>query len=141
MSLNLSPSRKGFANEKGTHFFCDPVPPGSGAEDARGLLSHGLLPVGYLDGVNVEFLSDLLDRFDALERLKRYAGFELGIVSFSFAFHFVCVRFGFNAAPSHHNHSLTTGLIFQSRLTVSGSARKRHGFSPWPFLLMQGELR
>jgi hypothetical protein len=37
-------------------------------------------------------------------------------VSSSFAFHFVCVRFGFNAAPAHHNHSLTTGLIFRGRL-------------------------
>jgi hypothetical protein len=35
--------------------------------------------------VNVEFLGDLLNRFDALERLKRYAGFEFGIVSSSFA--------------------------------------------------------
>jgi len=28
----------------------------------------------------------------------------------------VCVRFGFNAAPAHLNHSLTTGLIFRGRL-------------------------
>jgi hypothetical protein len=39
-------------------------------------------------------------------------------VSSSFAFHFVCVRFGFNAAPAHHNHSLATGLIFWVRLKV-----------------------
>jgi hypothetical protein len=37
-------------------------------------------------------------------------------VSSSLAFHYVCVRFGFNAAPPHHNHSLTTGLIFPGRL-------------------------
>ena len=66
--------------------------------------------------MNVEFLGDLLDGFDALERLKRYAGFEFGVVSSSFAFHFLCVRFGLNAAPTHHNHSLTAGLIFWVRL-------------------------
>jgi adenine-specific DNA-methyltransferase len=31
----------------------------------------------------------------------------------------VCVRFGFNAAPTHHNHSLATGLIFWGRLSGS----------------------
>jgi hypothetical protein len=40
-------------------------------------------------------------------------------VSSSFAFHFVCVRFGFNAVPTHHNHSLATGLIFWVRLRTS----------------------
>jgi len=29
----------------------------------------------------------------------------------------LCVQFGFNAAPTHHNHSLTAGLIFWVRLT------------------------
>jgi hypothetical protein len=71
--------------------------------------------------VDVEFLGDLLDRFDALERLKRHAGFEFGIVSSSFAFHFVSVRFGFNAAPAHHNHSLATGLIFWVRLKIDSN--------------------
>jgi hypothetical protein len=85
----------------------------SAAKDARGSLSHGLLPVGNLDEVNVEILCDLLDRFDALECLKRNAGFELGVVSSSFTFHFVCVRFGFNIAPTYHNHRVTTSLICQ----------------------------
>jgi len=31
----------------------------------------------------------------------------------------VCVRFGFNAVPTHHNHSLATGLIFWVRLNAS----------------------
>jgi hypothetical protein len=30
----------------------------------------------------------------------------------------VCVRFSFNAAPTHHNHSLTAGLIFWVRLNI-----------------------
>jgi hypothetical protein len=34
---------------------------GSAAEDARGSLSHCLLPVGNLNRVDVEFLGDLLD--------------------------------------------------------------------------------
>jgi hypothetical protein len=40
-------------------------------------------------------------------------------VSSSFAFHFVCVRFGLQADPTHHNHSLATGLIFRVRLRVA----------------------
>jgi len=67
--------------------------------------------------MDVEFLRDLLDGFDALERLKRHAGLKFGVVSSSFAFHFVCVRFGLNAAPPHHNHSLATGPIFRGRLS------------------------
>jgi len=35
----------------------------------------------------------------------------------------VCVRFGFNAVPTHHNHSLATGLIFRSRLKAWYSAK------------------
>ena len=64
---------------------------------------------------------DLLDGFDALERLKRHAGLEFGVVSSAFAFHFVCVRFGLNAVPTHHNHSIATGPIFWGRLTPPDS--------------------
>jgi hypothetical protein len=67
----------------------------SAAKDARGALSHGLLPVGNLDVVEAEILCDLLDRFDALECLKRNAGFEFEVIISSFTLHLVCVRFGF----------------------------------------------
>src|ERR1035437_4415988 len=86
-----------------------------------------LLPLRDLHRVDVEFLGDLLDGFDALERLKRHAGLEFGVVSSAFAFHFVCVRFGLNAAPTHHNHSLASGLIFWGRLNTSKYIRTRSG--------------
>jgi hypothetical protein len=38
-------------------------------------------------------------------------------VSSAFAFHFVCVRFGLQSAPTHHNHSLASGPIFGVRLS------------------------
>ena len=91
---------------------------GTGTKDACGSLGHLPFPLGNLHRVDFEFLGDLLDGFDALERLKGHAGLEFGVVSSSFAFHFVCVRFGFNAAPTHHNHSLATGLIFWGRLSA-----------------------
>jgi hypothetical protein len=90
---------------------------GTGAEDGRGSFGHRLLPLGNLHRVDLEFLGDLLDGFDALERLKRHAGLEFGVVSSAFAFHFVCVRFGLQSAPTHHNHSLASGPIFGVRLT------------------------
>jgi len=37
----------------------------------------------------------------------------------------VCVRFGFNAAPAHHNHSLATGLIFWVRLKLVWAGWKK----------------
>jgi len=91
-------------------------PAGSRAEDACRSLSHRFLPLGDLHRVNIEIFGDLLDGFDSLERFERYAGLEFGVVSSAFAFHFVCVRFGLHAAPTHHNHSLATGLIFWVRL-------------------------
>ena len=41
------------------------------------------------------------------------------VVSSAFAFHFVCVRFGLQSAPTHHNHSLAPGPIFGDRLTTA----------------------
>lgn len=43
----------------------------------------------------VVFLGYLLDRLNALERLKRHSGLEFGFVSFPFCFHFVQLWFGF----------------------------------------------
>jgi hypothetical protein len=40
-----------------------------------------------------------------------------GVVSSAFAFHVVCVWYGLKSAPTHHNHSLTTGPIFGVQLT------------------------
>ena len=88
-------------------------------KDARDSLAHGLFPVGDLSRVDVVLLGDLLNCFDALERLQAHAGFELGIVSFSFCFHSVLVRFGLQPAPNRHNHSLTPGPIFGVRLRIS----------------------
>jgi hypothetical protein len=63
--------------------------------------------------VDVVFLGDFLDGFDALDRLKRHAGLEFGVVSSAFAFHFFCVFwFGLQSALTHHNHSLASGPIF-----------------------------
>lgn len=75
------------------------------------------LPLGDLHRVDVEILGDLLDGFDALERFERHAGLEFGVVSFAFGFHSVCVRFGLQADPPHHNPSLAPGPIFWGRLT------------------------
>jgi hypothetical protein len=52
-------------------------------------------------------------------------------VSSSFAFHFVCVRFGFNAAPTHHNHSLATGLIFWGRLIGLAAQEPNASYGSW----------
>ncbi len=78
---------------------------------------------GLSGGVDVEFLGDLLDGPDPLERLKCHAGLELGVVSSAFSFHFVYVRFVFSAATVHHNHSLASGPIFGVRLSASRSSR------------------
>jgi len=85
-------------------------------KEAWNSLAHGLFPVGDLSRMDVVFLGDLLNGFDALERLQAHAGFELGIVSFSFGFHCVFVRLGLQPAPNRHNHSLTPGLNFRVRL-------------------------
>jgi hypothetical protein len=60
-------------------------------KNAGSSLSHGLFPIGYLHRVDVKSLGDLLDGFDSLERFKCYTSFEFGVVSSSFAFHFMCV--------------------------------------------------
>jgi hypothetical protein len=39
-------------------------------------------------------------------------------MSSAFAFHVVCVWYGLKSAPTHHNHSLTTGPIFGVQLTL-----------------------
>jgi hypothetical protein len=39
-------------------------------------------------------------------------------MSSAFAFHVVCVWYGLKSAPTHHNHSLTTGPIFGVQLTI-----------------------
>lgn len=70
--------------------------------------------------MNVEILGDFLDGFDALDRFKRHAGLEFGVVSSAFAFHVVCVWYGLKSAPTHHNHSLTTGPIFGVQLIILG---------------------
>jgi hypothetical protein len=62
--------------------------------------------------------------FHALDRLKRHAGLEFGVVSSAFAFHFVCVRFGLQSAPTHHNHSLATGPISGVRLRMPPVGRR-----------------
>ena len=80
------------------------------------------LPLGDLHRVDVEILGDLLDGFDALERFERHAGLEFGVVSFAFGFHFVCVRFGLQADPSHHNPSLAPAWSdFRGRLSCEGA--------------------
>ncbi len=89
----------------------------TGAEDARGSFYHRFLPLGDLHRVDVEFLGDLLDALSSLERLKRHAGLEFRVVSSSFDFHFVYIRFGFNAAPTHQNHLLPPGPIFWGRFS------------------------
>jgi hypothetical protein len=47
-------------------------------------------------------------------------------MSSAFAFHVVCVWYGLKSAPTHHNHSLTTGPIFgvQLILKVEGIGTK-----------------
>lgn len=67
--------------------------------------------------MDVEFLGEFLD---GLDRLKRHAGFEFGMMAF--AFHFVCVRFGLQSAPTHHNHRLATGPISGVRLISVGTS-------------------
>ena len=91
----------------------------AGLEDAAGPFGPGLFPFGNLGRVDVEFLGDLRDGLEAFMRFERHVGFEFGVVSSSFAFHFACVQFGLNAALTHHNHSLATGPIFRVRLTIS----------------------
>ena len=71
----------------------------AGTEDPGGTFRHGLFPVGDLDRMDVEFLGDLLDGLDALERYERYAGLEFWFVSSSFCFHYVWFRFGLMPAP------------------------------------------
>lgn len=88
----------------------------SGAENPGGSIRHGFLPIGDLHRMDVEFLGDLLNGFDALERFERYAGLEFWFVSSSFCFHFVWFRFGLMPTPGHHNHSLAPGPIFGVRL-------------------------
>ena len=56
---------------------------------------HDLFPFRNLHRVHVVFLGYLLDRLDALERLKGHAGLEFGFVSFPFGFHFMSLWFGF----------------------------------------------
>jgi hypothetical protein len=53
---------------------------------------------------------------NALDRFKRHAGLEFGVVSSAFAFQVVCVWYGLKSAPTHHNHSLTSGPIFGVQL-------------------------
>jgi len=64
------------------------------AKNAGGAFDHDFFPIGNLRGMDFEILGDLLDGLNALERFKGYTGFEFWVVSFSFGFHFVCVRFG-----------------------------------------------
>jgi hypothetical protein len=54
----------------------------------------------------------LLNGLDALDGFKRHAGLEFWVVSSAFCFHFACVCFGLQSAPTHHNHSLAPGPIF-----------------------------
>ncbi|TAG08016.1 MAG: hypothetical protein EAZ42_11985 [Verrucomicrobia bacterium] len=61
----------------------------SGAEDPSGTFGHGFLPIRDLHRMDVEFLGNFMDGFDALERFKRNAGLKFGFVSSSFCFHFV----------------------------------------------------
>jgi hypothetical protein len=103
-----------------SHSKKDPAAAGKFRQELAGYLENLKIPEGSnLHRVDVEFLGDLLDGFGALERLKRHAGLEFGVVSSAFAFHFVCVRFGLDAAPTHHNHSLATGPIFWVLLNAS----------------------
>ena len=88
----------------------------AGSENPAGTRGHGFLPIGNLHGMDVEFLGDLLDGLDALERFERDAGFKFGFVSSSFCFHFVWFRLGSRPAPDHHNPSLTPGPNFGVRL-------------------------
>ena len=97
------------------------------AEDAAGPRGHGFLPIGILHRVDLEILGDLLDGLDALERFKRYAGFELDVVSSSFCTNFAWFRLGSSPAPGHQNHSLAPGPIVGGRLNNDGGISKlRH---------------
>ena len=77
-----------------------------------------ILLIEYLHRMDVEILRDLMDWLDALERFERYAGLEFWFVSSSFCFHLVCVRFGLQPAPDHHNHSLAPGPNFGAQLRI-----------------------
>ncbi len=72
---------------------------------------HRFLPLGDLHRVDVEILGDLLDGFHALDRFKRDAGLEFGACLLRLP-SMLCVWYGLKSAPTHHNHSLTTGPIF-----------------------------
>jgi len=50
-------------------------------------------------------LADFLGGLDALERLKRHAGFAFGFVPSSFGSPFVRLRLGSRPAPDHHHQS------------------------------------
>src|SRR6187399_1360406 len=80
----------------------------AGSKDAGGALRHGLLPFGDLHRMDLVVLRDLLDGFDALERLKGHAGLEFGIVSSAFGFHLVSCGSGL-LPPTSTNHSLAPG--------------------------------
>ena len=98
----------------------------TGAEDAPGTRGRGFLPVGNLNRMDVEILGDFLDGLDALERLKRHAGFTIGFVSSSFGFHFGWFRLGSRPAPDHHNQRLTPGPNFGVRLSLAPPCTALH---------------
>ena len=67
-----------------------------------------------MHAINQNLTSDRL--LDALERLKRHAGFEFGFLSSSFGFHFGWFRLGSRPVPDHHHQRLTPGSNFGVRL-------------------------
>ena len=76
--------------------------------------------------MDVKILGDLLDGLNALERLKRHAGFEFGVVSSSFYFHFVWFRLDQSPASDHQNHSLAPGPNFGVRLSQLIALQGKH---------------
>jgi hypothetical protein len=68
--------------------------------------------------VNIEFLGDLLDRFDVFERFNHRVGLEFWVVSLRLPFIW-WVSVGLMPSLAHRNHRLTNGPILWDRLTGS----------------------
>ena len=73
--------------------------------------------------MQVEIPGDLLDGLLPLERFQHHTGFESGVMSFSFGFHWMGIGFAVLRARVQPNHSLAGGPVFRVQLTGSGIRR------------------